>query len=118
MSTIGYITTTLNWVGFFGTLFLAYYFYLKFRHKERLLLIEKNIDLVELYKKRKKTFPWVILGSSVLGLSIGTFVSILIFVVALSMQNEPGVVVLIFASISLSGAIGILIGNYIENKKK
>ena len=115
MNTIGYITTTLNWFGFFISFFLAYYFFLRFRNREIVLLIEKGIDVSEIYKKKK--FPWFILGFTLLGVSIGVLVSILVFVYSLDMREDSEVSILILASVLLLGAIGVIVGNIVERKR-
>lgn len=118
MSIIGYLTTTLNWFGFFGTIFFAYYYFLKFRHKERLLLIEKNVDVTELYKRKRK-FPWHILSFTLLGIALGVFVGIIIFIEVLGGDGDNPTTSLLILSMTLFfSALGIIIGNTIENKKK
>ncbi|MBE9467087.1 MAG: hypothetical protein IMY72_02055 [Bacteroidetes bacterium] len=117
MTTIGYITTTITWFGFFAAFFFAYYYFLQFRNRERMLLIEKNIDISEIYKKKKSKFPWYILGFTLLGVSIGTIASILIFMFSLNIQDEAAVTLLTLASILFTGAIGIIVGNIIEKKR-
>jgi len=118
MSIIGYLTTTLNWFGFFGTLFFSYFYFLKFRHKERVLLIEKDVNIAELFK-RKKRFPWHILSYTLLGIAVGVFVGIVFFIEILGKDGESETVTLLILSITLFfSALGIIIGNTIENKKK
>ena len=119
MSITGYLTTTLNWLGFFGTLFFAYYYFLKFRHKERLLLIEKNVDVAELYKKMRRKTPWNIISFTLLGIAFGTFIGIVVFIEILGMDgNNSTPVFLILSTTLFFSALGIMIGNGIENKKK
>ena len=54
----------LVWLGFFAAVFLAWYFYLKARNKERMALIESGKDVSEIYSKQeiKFKFPWLKLG--------------------------------------------------------
>jgi hypothetical protein len=119
MSTIGYVTTTINWLGFISTLFFAYYYYLKLRHKERILLIEKNADTSELYDRRKKCFSWHIFSFILLGISIGIFVGIILFIEIRGMDaNNPTTIFLIISTVLLFSAIGIIIGNSIKTSQK
>jgi hypothetical protein len=119
MNTIGYITTTINWFGFFFTIFFAYYYYLKLRHKERILLIEKNVDIAELYHKRKKCFSWYIFSFTLIGISVGIFIGIALFIEALGMSAGSSITVfLIISTVLLFSAIGIIIGNSIKASQK
>jgi len=116
MSTIGYITTTVNWLGFFITLFFAYYYYLKLRHKERKLLIEKNADISKIYGKRKKSFSWNILSFILLGISIGIFSGILLFIGIMGMDADNSTTIfLIISTVLLFSALGIIIGNKVKS---
>jgi len=119
MSTIGYITTTINWFGFFFTIFFAYYYYLKLRHKERILLIEKNIDIAELYHKKEKCFSWYIFSFILIGISVGIFIGIALFIEGLDMSADSATTIfLIISTVLLFSAIGIIIGNSIKASQK
>ncbi|MBT3382922.1 MAG: hypothetical protein HN778_08540 [Prolixibacteraceae bacterium] len=67
----------LVWLGFFAAVFLAWYFYLKARNKERMALIESGKDVSEIYSKQeiKFKFPWLKLGIILTGSSFGLLVS-------------------------------------------
>ena len=114
---IGEITSMITWLGFFSTVFLAYYYYLKFRHKERTLLIEKDVDLSAFYKVSERRFPWYIVGFTLLGAGLGFIIALsAAFIISQreSITPEP----LILATTIFFGALGIIIGHSIEQKKK
>ena len=109
------------WLGFFATVFFAYYYYLKFRNSEKMLLIEKGTDISEVYKKREVHFPWFILGYTILGCSLGFALGLAIFLYLKQMQANFHNDILPFLSLPLMflfGAIGLIVGNNIERKKR
>ncbi len=116
---IGQITSMITWLGFFSTVILAYYYYLRYRHKERILLIEKNVDLSDFYKKPEHRFPWYILGFTLLGAALGFIISLsLAFIIAQRESIGSDIVTpMILAATILFGALGIIIGRSIEQKK-
>lgn len=114
------ITEMITWLGFFSAVFLSYYYYLRFRYKERILLIEKNVDVSEIYKKSERHFPWYMIGYTLLGIGLGFVVALLIaYFISQSQSIEEEIVALIFISASiLFGAIGMIIGHSLEQKMK
>ena len=110
------ITTAISWLGFFATIFLAYFYYLKFRNKERMLLIEKNVDIAEVYKKKDTRFPWFITGFSLMGLALGFMIGLISLLI--TSMNENGGIILAISFSVFCGAIGVIIGNIVEKKKK
>jgi hypothetical protein len=109
------ITQSLTWIGFFAAVFFAFYYYLKFRNRERMKLIENNADLAELYSKPRgsKETPWYMIGLTVLGIGIGVAIA---FGVA-SITNLNGGPIL-FASVCIFAALGLILGHGIEKKVK
>lgn len=116
------IIETITWLGFFTAVFFAFFYYLKFRNKERMLMIEKNADLSELYKNKKpgKPFPWYIVGFTLLGIGLGCAIAFLIAYLISQQQNlsEEIVGILFLTASILLGATGMIIGHSIEQKKK
>ncbi|PCH67955.1 MAG: hypothetical protein COC06_10415 [Bacteroidales bacterium] len=113
-SLISEITSTLIWLGFFVAIFLAYYYYLMFRNKERMILLERNTDLMEVYKKKNVKMPWHIIGFTSAGIGIGLFFS-LPFVINVN-YYAGGV-----SSVALAllfGGMGVLIGFKKQKKER
>ena len=48
----------LVWLGFFASIFFGWYYYLQARHSERMALIEKNVDVTEIFRVRKTSFSF------------------------------------------------------------
>ncbi len=123
---VNLITETLSWLGFFTAVFLSFYFYLRFRNKERMALIDKGIDVSELYKRRDNAskFPWLRLGILVLAIGLGVAFGYLFATQPPHPFNNKttyndGPIILTF-SVLVFGGLGIIIGNIIERfgKKK
>jgi len=62
-------------------------------------------------------FPWFMVGYTILGSSLGTLMSVLVFVNGLKMGSEGGIDILITATTFLFGAVGMIIGKNVEIKK-
>ncbi len=120
--TIRSILETLTWISFFSAIILSYYFYLRFRNKERMALIEKGVDVSEIFKPREFNFkfPWLRLAVLVIG--IGTGILFTYLFIAFISPNLTGPrhqfdsMILIF-SLLIFGGISIIIGNYLERQR-
>ena len=112
------ITKMIIWLGFFSAVFFSYYYYLKFRNKERILLIEKNVDLSEFYKKSEKNFPWLMIGFAFLGIGICLIMPLSLVLFTALLKEKEGIVLALISSAILFGAIGIIVGHSFEQKKK
>ena len=114
------ITVMMIWLGFFCAIFFAYYYFLSYRNKERMLLIEKNVDLSEIFKKRERHFPWFMVGYTLLGISTGMVISFsaIYILIGEDMFHEEVFAFLVLSASVLFGAIGIIIGHNLEQKKK
>jgi len=105
--------TTFTWLMFFATVFLSYYFNLKFRHKERMAFAEKNENILEL--TRRKPTPWYVIGFSILGVGIGIVTGLYIGYIL----QDDDLIGMLVASLPIPlGAIGIIIGYAVEKKFK
>jgi hypothetical protein len=113
---------TLTWIGFFAAIILSYYFYLRYRNKERMALIEKGVDVSGIFKPREITFkfPWLRLALFLVG--IGTGILFTYLFIAFISPNLTGPrhqfdqMIFIF-SLLIFGGVSIIIGNYLEGKR-
>jgi O-antigen/teichoic acid export membrane protein len=116
------ILAAITWIGFFTSIILSYYFYLKFKNKERLALIEKGVDIAEILKKADAPFrfPWLRLGMLVLGMGIGLFAGYLVIFFSpppfLRTQNSSEVVIML-SSLLIFGGLGLVIGDHLERSR-
>jgi hypothetical protein len=123
---INHILQTLSWIGFFTACILSYYFYLRFRNKERMALIDKGVDVSEIFKSRDVSFkfPWLRLGILVLGIGLGILVAyLLIDQLALPSRDQSyhqSVAIILTFSLLIFGGLGLILGNVFERigKKK
>lgn len=113
---------TLIWLGFFAAVFLAWYFYLKARNKERMALIESGKDVSEIYSKQKieLRFPWLKLGIIGTGFSLGLMIAFTFVEITLEswangqrMEEEP----ILFGVVSLFTAISIIVAYFVDKPK-
>ena len=78
------ITLALTFISLFAGIFLAWFFYLKAKQKERLALIEKaseGIDFTKLFEQPKRKgfnfrFPWLKLGILIFSITFGVSIGI------------------------------------------
>lgn len=87
------IAPALMGLAIFATIFGIVYFYLSYRNKERLALIESGADADLFYSKRKKktTTPFTLsIGLVSIGLAVGITLGFIIEKVLISMENREG----------------------------
>lgn len=116
------IMEALSWIGFFAAITFSFYFYLRFRNSERMSLIEKGIDVSEIYKKRENSFklPWLRLGMLSIGIGCGIFVAYLVIVLApptFAGNNQQYISLILMFSLLIFGGLGILLGNFLEKSR-
>lgn len=105
-------TFSIVFLGFLAAAFFAWYFTHKAREKERMLLIEKGLDVPEDKGGWSFSFkfPWLKMGIVVTGLSFGLLLgSVLREVISSRIDFEP---LLMF----MFGGIGMIIAHYIDRK--
>lgn len=118
------IMETVTWLGFFSAIILSFYFNLQFRNKERMALIEKGVDISEIFKRRDVSFkfPWLRLGILTFGIGIGTFVAFLVLIegpLVSTNHNFRGAEGFILTfSLLIFGGLAIIIGHIIERSGK
>jgi len=105
----------LAWTAFIICVFLVWFFSHKAKHKERLLMIEKELTADKQSKKEKNfSFPWLKLGIVVTGLSIGL---LLIALLAGLKLLDKGGNALPLAILGVCGGISMVIANYVNSGK-
>lgn len=111
--------STLTWLGFFAATFLSFFYYLNFRNKERMALIEKGVDVSEVYKRRDLSFkfPWLRLGILIFGIGVGIFFAFLFLSVAPwgHFNDDEGFIVTF--SLFTFGGLAIVIGDILERSR-
>ncbi len=119
----------VTYLGFFTAVFLSYYFYLKFKNKERMAIIEKGVDATELYKQTLlvKKFPWQKIGILVLFLGLGFGFAFIFFIVPpppfhkhhAFNDNDTFQIILVF-SLLIFGGLGLILTKLVDKigKKK
>lgn len=113
---------------FFVAIFLAWFFIYKAKTKERLLLIEKGVELSNIPKKKRFRFPWLKVGVVIAFGSIGVLIGGFLEYFNLFKPEEPtemfersilyqgGMLSLLF--MYLFGGIGMVIAHYLGKKKR
>ena len=87
------IAPALMGIAIFATIFGIVYFYLSYRNKERLALIESGADADLFYSKKKKksTTPFALsIGLVSIGLSMGIALGFIIEKVVIEIENREG----------------------------
>ncbi len=115
----------LTWLGLFAGAFLAWYYFLQARTKERTLLIEKGADASNFYAKKperkgwKLRFPWLKLGLLLCGLGLGLGLGLLAISVPEVKEAlrhvAPGVV---FASTFIFGGLAMIVAHFVDRSKQ
>jgi hypothetical protein len=109
----GMLTGIIINLGLFTAIVLAIYYNVKARNKERMALIEKGVDLSEIYKKKETGSGFFKFGMILIGIALG-----LVFGVIFSKLELFPPVVSYFAFILLFGGISVLVANHLVSKKK
>lgn len=105
------------WLGFFTSVILSIYFYLRFRNRERMALIEKGIDIAEIFKPLDFSFRnlWFRLGLLAVGAGTGILVAFLIIVLTpetIVGFNQQRISIILMFSLLIFGGLGAVLGNY------
>ena len=108
----GMLTGIIINLGLFTAIVLAIYFSTKARNKERMALIEKGVDLTEIYKKKENSHGFFKFGMILIGIALG-----LVFGVLFSKAELLPSVVSYFSMILLFGGASVLVANFIVAKK-
>lgn len=103
---------------FFSTMiFLTWLFTYKGREKERMMLIEKGIDISHLPKQEgfKFSFPWLKIGVIITSVSIGVIIAAVLSLVPFFAQIETAALVFMLAF--LFGGMGMVLASYLDKPK-
>jgi len=108
------ITFTIIFLAFLTAGFFAWYFSHKTREKERLMLIEKGIDLPQEDTGRRFSFrfPWLKIGLVVTGLSLGLFIGNMLQELEMFRHGIEPVMMFLF------GGIGMIIAHFADRNPK
>lgn len=106
---------SLVWIAFIICVFLVWFFSHKAKHKERLMMIEKGLNVDQhLQKESNFRFLWLKLGIIVIGLSIGLLI---IGLLARFDLLHKGGNALPLSILGVCGGISMVIANYINSGK-
>lgn len=109
----GMLTGIIINLGLFTAIVLAIYYNVRARNKERMALIEKGVDISEIYKKKGNQHGFFKFGFIIMGIGLG-----LVFGVVFSKIGLLPDVVSYFSMILLFGGVGVLVANYLVSKKE
>ncbi len=108
----GMLTGIIINLGLFTAIVLAIYYSVKARNKERMALIEKGVDISEIYRKKETKHGFFKFGIVLMGIGLG-----LVFGILLSQIEFIPSVAAYFAMILFFGGAGVLYANYLVAKK-
>ncbi len=106
---------------FVAAITISLIFYLKARNKERMALIEKGVDVSDIYRRAQDhvSFPWLKIGIVITAICIGV---LLVIVPLIIFPNNAiirdGVMLLMVLSGLLFGGIGMIIAHFTGRQKK
>lgn len=111
------IAFTIISVTLITALFLVWYFTHKSSEKERLLLIEKGLDVPppQNFLKYNFQFPWLKIGILIISISFGVMAGLYFSTIDSIPYGEDSMVPLF---ILLFGGIGMVISNFIGKRKR
>lgn len=108
------VTFTILFLAFLTAGFLAWYFSHKSREKERLMLIEKGIEVPEVERGVKFTFrfPWLKIGILITFIAIGLTVGIIVREMTVSNIAFEPIMMMLF------GGLGMILAHFAGRGKK
>jgi len=109
----GMITGIIISLGLFAAIFFAIFYSIKAKNKERMALIDKGVDISEIYRKKENSNGFFKFGFIIIGIGIG-----LVFGVIFSKSGILPDVISYFSMILLFGGGAILLANYLLLKNK
>ncbi|MCC5904889.1 MAG: hypothetical protein JJU13_01665 [Balneolaceae bacterium] len=109
----GVIFTILS-LAFLTAAFLAWYFTHKTREKERLIMLEKGMELPHSSENKKNfgfSFPWLKTGVLLVSLSIGLLIGLILEEHVGQYWGAPPLFLVLF------GGVGMIIAHFLDKKK-
>ena len=86
-------------------------FLISFSHGEK----EMNKTSLNEYQSSKKRFPWYIFGFTIIGASSGFLIGVILLILEIIPDSDTAGMIIIPAAI-LAGAIGMVLGRYLEGR--
>ena len=99
-------------VAFCLSTFLSLYFYWLARHKERMALIERGMDLSDFYNNKLKGSNWLKVGVVVVASAIGLLIVGIISESKVEIHSDAIPV----AIIGIFGGAGMIVANYLDKR--
>ena len=84
---------------------------ISFSHGEK----EMNKTSLNEYQSSKKRFPWYIFGFTIIGASSGFLIGVILLILEIIPDSDTAGMIIIPAAI-LAGAIGMVLGRYLEGR--
>ena len=101
----------------FAGLFLAWFFIKRARFKEKIILIEKGIDIKDLHiiESKKSNFSWLKIGILLTGIAVGCLIISFILISPNGQKfNIPGFT---FGIILFTAGASMILANYVAGDK-
>ena len=101
---------------FVAAITVSWIFYLKFRNKERMAIIEKGVDTPEVFKAAK--FPWLKIGIVIVGICFGVSLIVLsAMLLPWKVAGEFTIILMVLAGL-LFGGIAMIIAHFVDRTGK
>lgn len=102
------ITLSIVFIFFMAGVFLTWFFIHKAKTKERLLMIEKGVDISQIPQERKliTNFPWLKIGIVAAFMGFG-----------LTIGDTDSNMIITMGVLLLFGGIGMILANYLDRSK-
>ena len=109
---MGMVTGIITTLGFFVAIVLSIRYVTTAKNKERMALIEKGVDISQIYQKKDYRFSSLKSGVFLVGLALGLFCGYL-----LDEYTRINGVVSYFSMILLFGGVSLIVFHWYNNKQ-
>jgi hypothetical protein len=104
----------LVWIALIVCLFLAWYFWHRANHRDRMMMLEKGLDVEDSSKKKTDSVPlWLKISIVVIGLSCG-----LLLLTLLAAYNLVRGEAMPLAILGLCGGVSMIIAHRLKGNKR